>query len=637
MRQALLLLGIGTFHLPPATAQDFAPRQVAAPPADIASGLLRLPDPAATPGVSRAFLAPLDFARTGAGWSAELDLALETRGPLALGILSPDAAGLRLAARAPGGELVDLPGALGATQRLEDAGEGLAGWLVQLTTIPDAQAGAWHLIVRAAAPRAPGQAWLVARGAGESERCAWVTTQELVDDAPIGIAARLEPRAAVDTARVLVEGSGRRAELELLDDGGHADGARGDGVFGALVPDGWSGDLRARVEVHAHTAAGRPLWRSTQLSFPVLQRRTLLDGRVDVAPCGEKRARIALGALALAPLARLHLSSELWGTDARGTRVPVCWLSRELLPEERAGSWELVLELDTRWIELARAGEPFELREARVQDPDSEVLFDRAAALAIPAGALPSGLAGGTDAVTPEMLTGSPFVALAAAPAGPHAARPPLSWNPALMLVHGYCSSGSIWPAADFTQPKLEFLDPNQNRTHDQFAQLLAARAASAGLGSFGVVAHSQGGCAALQLLTYYTSPLDLANQGRRIQSLATPYQGTPLASLGFFACGVNNNMTPSGSATWLSGIPSWARQEVWYWTTSNTGSACNAITDLFLSNPEDGTVEQFRGQLSGANNMGHTTGWCHTTGMSNPASYTDHARNQVLDANAAR
>jgi hypothetical protein len=75
----------------------------------------------------------------------------------------------------------------------------------------------------------------------------------------------------------------------------------------------------------------------------------------------------------------------------------------------------------------------------------------------------------------------------------------------------------------------------------------------------------------------------------------------------------------------------------VYFWTTQNSGSACNFLTGLLLTDPEDGTVEMFRGQLVGANSMGHVTGWCHTTGMSNPASYTDHVRNAERNAQAAR
>src|SRR6185436_12116976 len=148
----------------------------------------------------------------------------------------------------------------------------------------------------------------------------------------------------------------------------------------------------------------------------------------------------------------------------------------------------------------------------------------------------------GPHAITSEMLTGGTTLMLqSVSPLGPHTRADPVLINPALMLVHGYCSGGSIWPAADFTQPKVQFLDPNANRTHDQFAQLIAATAQAANLSSFGVVTHSQGGCASLHLLTYYTSGLDFASGSRRIQALAPPFQGTPLASLGAFACGVNN------------------------------------------------------------------------------------------------
>ena len=83
-----------------------------------------------------------------------------------------------------------------------------------------------------------------------------------------------------------------------------------------------------------------------------------------------------------------------------------------------------------------------------------------------------------------------------------------------------------------------------------------------------------------------------------------------------------------------LAGIPSWARAEVSYWTTS--GSGCSGISFL-LDDPDDGVVEMANGQLSGANNMGHLTGWCHSTGMSAPANYTDSARNAEMDAEAAR
>jgi hypothetical protein len=301
-------------------------------------------------------------------------------------------------------------------------------------------------------------------------------------------------------------------------------------------------------------------------------------------------------------------------------------------PKPHAGPWRLPLVLDLDWLEVAAASAPLELRAVRLQDPDTSVVLDAADLLPLVTPPLRARRIGSTP-ITPAMLTGNAGATLGGAPPTPSG----FAANRALMLVHGYCSGGSIWPAADFTSPKLEFLDPSANRSHDQFAQLLAQRAVSSNVSSFGIVAHSQGGPAALHLLTYYTSGLDYSTNGRRIQSLASPYLGTPLASWGGFACGVNNDMTPANSATWLAGIPTWARAEVFTWTTANSGSACNFLTNFLLTDPEDGTVEKMRSELSGGNNMGHVVGWGHTTGMTNPASYTDHARNLLMNAAAAR
>jgi len=40
---------------------------------------------------------------------------------------------------------------------------------------------------------------------------------------------------------------------------------------------------------------------------------------------------------------------------------------------------------------------------------------------------------------------------------------------------------------------------------------------------------------------------------------------------------------------------------------------------------------------LSGGHNMGHKTGWCHTSGMRDPAQTKDSSRNSDMNANAMR
>jgi len=215
-----------------------------------------------------------------------------------------------------------------------------------------------------------------------------------------------------------------------------------------------------------------------------------------------------------------------------------------------------------------------------------------------------------------------------------------------LLLVHGYCSS-LVWPASQFSNASV-FSDPNQNRSNDQFAQLILSFGSA--WHDYGIVAHSQGGLASLHLYTYYWSGLDYVTSGTRlIQSVGSPYQGTNiagiLATMGSWfgvGCGSNSDLTYSGASAWLAGIPTAERAKVNYYTTSFTDHAwqwdyCNAATDIVLTDPEDGVTEKANDQLPGGVNRGHVIGQCHTTGMRDPAQYLDSSRNATMSANAAR
>ncbi|MCK6446691.1 MAG: hypothetical protein L6Q99_09900 [Planctomycetes bacterium] len=610
-------------------------KQVAAPPEDVVSGLVRLPEPREVASTSRAFARELVFAREGDAWVAELPLELATEGRASVAWSAPDLSGWRVSLRDATGALHELEAVLGASEKNGAVlVETLPGWIAERRDFAGAPRGAWTARFEVAARASEPRGLFVVRDAADAELAAWVDTFTTVAGEPLVVLAEFADSTARDTLEGSVEFEAGPVKLivPLADDGEHADGAAHDGRFGAFVPRELSGSVVATVELVRGARDAARTSRTARLAFDVLERRTLLDGSVTASVHDPLRVRLDLGAFALGPAAKLLVAAEVWGSDSNGAPVPVCWLARMVEPAGE-GTWQLPLFLDVRWLAQSRALPPFELREVRVQDPDRHVVFDRRERLPFELGSLPRGFFAPSSSVTAAMLMGPGFSG--ASSAGGHGLGTRYPTDRGLVLTHGYCSSGSIWPAADFTQPKVEFLDPNANRTHDQFAQLLAQTGST--FGSFGVVGHSQGGCAALHLLTYYTSGLDFAYGPRKIQSVATPYQGTPLASWGGFACGTNNDMVPANSAVWLAGIPSWARAEVYYWTTSNSGSACNFFTNLLLSDPEDGTVEQARGQLSGANSMGHVVGWCHTTGMSNPANYTDHARNQQMNTFAAR
>ncbi|MCY2960640.1 MAG: hypothetical protein NTY35_10785 [Planctomycetota bacterium] len=617
---------------------DSYAKVVAAPPADIRSGTVVLPAPEQTGVSSPVQIRAVETSWTpGSGWALETGVAVDADGELNVVLLTPRAVNWTWEFVDEAGTTLDLDRASRRGEARRDSRDGLedaAGWSADRWDLSAVRVGSWRIRARAEglpSSTPPPSGWLVARTAGSARLALHVSTLELRSDVELGVVARFEDAAPIARATgvAVVELATGSVSLPLLDDGRHADGRAGDGVFGALLPRWTSGPVRARVDLTGTTIDGATIARTAQISFPVIERRAALTGGVSARLSADGRVRIDLEALPLGPPAKLHVSTEVWGTSAEGRLVPVCWLSRMLEPVERTGLQDLPLLLDTRWIELAGASAPFVLRRVRVQDPDTDVPHDLADEIAFDMPIFP---VVGATLVTQSMLQGPGGSAV---PVGPRTQAGPVLLRPALALVHGYCSGGSIWPAAHFTQPKLEFLDPNANRTHDQFALLL--RQATSAQTSFGVVAHSQGGMAALHLLTYYASGLDHATGPRLIQSVGSPYQGTPLASLGFFACGVNNDMTTGGAPIWLAGIPTWARSKVYYWTTQNSGSACSALANLWLGQPNDGTTERDRGQLPGANSMGHITGWCHTTGMSNPASYTDATLNAERNAQAAR
>jgi hypothetical protein len=218
------------------------------------------------------------------------------------------------------------------------------------------------------------------------------------------------------------------------------------------------------------------------------------------------------------------------------------------------------------------------------------------------------------------------------------------------ILVHGYCSKNPF-NLNHFTNA-IAFSDQysgSNNWSHDLFANKISRFASDNGITGCGTIAHSQGGLATLHLYTYYWSCLDYSDRGgsKRMQSVGSPYLGTPLAAglatLGYVfgtGCGTNYDLTINGATAWLGTIQTSYRRQMSYYTTSFKDYSwstdyCHLATDGFLIDPDDGVIERARGQLNGAINMGHVTGQCHSIDMRDPSQTLDQARNNVMNTNA--
>ena len=220
--------------------------------------------------------------------------------------------------------------------------------------------------------------------------------------------------------------------------------------------------------------------------------------------------------------------------------------------------------------------------------------------------------------------------------------------NVVLASIHTRSSEGNPFPTSHFTNA-YEFDTPTAPTSWSTpyFATRIKTETDNAGIDGCGIIAHSQGGLASLHLYAKKWSCLDYSLvSGRMIQSVGSPYQGTPLAgnlaALGKVfdvGCGYNDSLTISGADTWLATIPNWARAQVTYHTTSFEDGFwydyCHLGTDAILNDPDDGIVEYARAQLPGGNNAGHKEGWCHNDGMRDPKQTNDPARNSIMNSYA--
>jgi hypothetical protein len=622
-------------------------KQIAAPPADFAS--LRLPNPADLGIRSRSALIPVELSQTAGGqWQWSGQLRVDEGQGLSIMVLAPEGGQWAVTLTSPGGQQVALNSpAEGIQRQTTTFSLGDAGHPADLYTFERAENGVWAAQLEAVAgSNSTPDGYLLVASQSPYQLYAHLSSHELLAGRPVGLVAYAYNAASGSSGRPtpaagiiqqatlrLTAPNGTVTEVAMSDDGQQADGAAGDGIFGASVNPALAGNYTAQVVAIGQTAAGQPFHRTSEHAFPVINPvLALTAGRVQSQVAGETRLRLNLPVQASGPLpANLTASAEVWGTH-NGQAVPVAWISGLVAPEQTGNDLVLPLSLDGRWITLAGAQAPFELRNVRVQDIATHIPLAQAATLPLDIRSLPAAIE--ATAVTDEMLMG---------------VRPANERDPelagVLMLIHGYCSGG-VWPTSHFSQYAV-FLDANQNRTHDQFAQLIGNYGSQ--FSSFGAVAHSQGGAASLHLYTYYWSGLDYSTGSRLIQSVGTPYQGTALAGLAAVlgqifgvGCGTNWDLTYDGASLWLAGIPSWARSRVYYFTTAFKDvwwryDYCHIASDLLLSDPDDGTTERWAGQLSGANNMGHKTGWCHTSGMRDPAQYTDYSRNSNMNTYANR
>lgn len=637
-------------------------KQIAAPADDFA--MLALPNPAEVGASSHSALIPVTLTPTNDGrWQWSGQLPLDSGHGVSVMVLAPEVGAWDFAVTTADGKSHNLSESLASlpTARRDVTQFGLTAgqFEAEVYTVERMAYGMVDVTLRA---DQAGQGFLLFGNDSDSLQYTYLSTHNLLVGSQVGLVTygyvgakgEVLPEVAsemVDQATAYVTlPDGKEVALAMFDDGQHADGLANDGVWGTWVDLDAVGNYVARVEVAGQTANGRSFLRTSQTTFPAIaQPFTLAHEKISATHTDDRLVfdlplilPNVLEAINTSEAPAVKVAAEIWARNGQGEMVAVSWIGGMAQPRWEGFGYMLQMSVDGRWLSLADARTDFELRNVRVQDVTTSIPFTTADVLTVDVKGLPANAYMAVESISDDMLMGE----------RPASLPVPANNNPeggaGLVLSHGYCSNGNQWPSSHFTG-EAKFYDLDQNRTHDQFARLLRDFG-DATFDSYGIVAHSQGGAASLHLYTYYWSGLDYSSGNRLIQSVGTPYQGTNLAGIiaaigGLFGiqCGSNFDLTYTGASLWLSGIPSWARSRVYYHTTSFKDrwwayDYCNIASDLVLSDPDDGVVERAKGQLSGANNMGHKEGWCHVDEfMRDPAQTGDYSRNSVMNANANR
>ena len=201
--------------------------------------------------------------------------------------------------------------------------------------------------------------------------------------------------------------------------------------------------------------------------------------------------------------------AEVYGTGKDGESVPVAWVGGLLqVKQASSSSFMLQFELDSRWLVLANATFPLALHNLTFEEIDGFIevvkvqqFLKVSARSPLIAQWRPTMKASDVD-ITYEMRNGYSRYR----EKNSESDDTTVNTAGAIVLVHGYCADHPPFPSAHFTNPVV-FSDLDTSRTIDSFARLLVSF--TQGLQRFSIVGHSQGGMAALHMLTFYDTPLD--------------------------------------------------------------------------------------------------------------------------------
>ncbi|WP_394391140.1 hypothetical protein [Shewanella woodyi] len=428
-----------------------------------------------------------------------------------------------------------------------------------------------------------------------------------------------------------------------------------EGEISTTIPKLPVGDYRLEVEFSATMSNGDVIQRTGYYGFPVLGSEAQLTSASRTKVLDENRLSVDIGVEGVTDKELLVFYAEIWRDDK-----PVSTINTITSVHETSIGDSVTVTLDSRWFALAETHNQhgFEFRNIRLLDPNTYLLLDSKTDLFVPVVAFPEqeSIKASAVKINNEMLLGKNDIKVPVTSVQGVQESVNFDAN-GIVLVHGWCGNTSTWEQWRFNDgPRFEYNSPITSMGRNDFAIELALQANAEYRDWFSVVAHSQGGQAAVHMQSYYFTGLDNSPAPRPIQTVGTPYQGSLLMDLyvGSGAGMINDifnindcqaqwSLTTASSIPWAIMLPFNSQQRTFYYRTTHGMPnnwweslqfwrwKCNAGSWV-IPGPDDGVVSVGEGWLGLGNDMGIMTRECHTGGMNFMNQTRDNNRNNIMD-----
>lgn len=429
-----------------------------------------------------------------------------------------------------------------------------------------------------------------------------------------------------------------------------------EGEISTTIPKLSVGDYRLEVAFSATMSNGDVIQRTGYYGFPVLNSEAQLTSVSSAKVLDENRLSVDIGIEGVAEKELLVFYAEIWRDEK-----PVSSINTITSVHETSIGNSISVALDSRWFALAdiHGQQGFEFRNIRLLDPNTYLLLDSKADLFVPVAAFPEqeSIKASAVEINDEMLLGKNDITVPVTRS--QGAQESVNFDAnGIVLVHGWCGNTNTWEGWRFNDgPRFEYNSPITSMGRNDFAIELALQANAEYRDWFSVVAHSQGGQAAIHMQSYYFTGLDNSPAPRPIQTVGTPYQGSLLMDLyvGSGAGMINDifniddcqaqwSLTTASSIPWAIMLPFNSQQRTFYYRTTHDMPSnwweslqfwrwkCNAASWI-IPGADDGVVSVVEGWLGLGNDMGIMTRECHTgVGMNFMNQTRDNNRNDIMD-----